>query len=279
MSNLVRTLNNGNTIPWVGFGTGTALSSKNADDAATLAITTGFRHLDGAQMYKNEDSLGRAVAKFPRASLWITTKLAALQPGETVREALQASLRRLGVDYVDLWLIHTPYHHREGTLKDVWKACEEVHREGLARNIGVSNFTIKHLEEIMDGASIEFHPYLLKATQPLLDFHKKHGIIAESFGGLAPLTKKPDGPATPVLKTVREAVEKRRGSPVTEAQVLFKWLEAKDMVIVTTSSREARLKEYLDAASVPVLTSEEVQAIDDAGSTLHYRRVLPQLDA
>ncbi|KAF8511110.1 Aldo/keto reductase [Hysterangium stoloniferum] len=293
MSPLSKTLNNGNRIPWVGFGTGTALYQKNAEDAATLAIRTGFTHVDGAQIYKNEDSLGKAIAKFPRESLWVTTKLATLRPGETVRESLKESLRRLGVEYVDLWLIHTPTQHK-GNLKAVWRGFEEVHREGLAKNIGVSNFTIKDLEEIIDGASvvpqinqastiqrdtgIEFHPYLLKAAQPLLDFHKKHGIIAESYGGLAPITKRPDGPATPVVKTIRDAVEKRRGSPVTEAQVLFKWLEAKDIVIVTTSSNEARLKEYLDAANVPALTSEEVQAIDDAGSMVHYRRFMPHMD-
>jgi len=283
MSTLL-TLNNGNKIPWVGFGTGTAFYQKNVEDGVTLAVKTGFIHLDGAQMYNNEDSLGKAIAKFPRESLWVTTKLGILNPGETVRESLNGSLKRLGVEYVDLWLIHAPFQHK-GNLKEVWKGCEEVYKEGLAKNIGVSNFTVKHLEEIMDGASvvpqinqIEFHSYVLKASQPLLDFHKKHGIMTESYGGLAPITKKADGPVTPVLKGIREVVEKRRGSPVTESQVLFKWLQAKGVVIMTTSSNESRLKEYLDAANVPALTPEEVQAIDDAGSTLKYRRFMSHMD-
>lgn len=83
----------------------------------------------------------------------MTTKLGDLKPGETVRESLQGSLQRLGVQYVDLWLIHTPAQHG-GRLKEVWRACEEVYKEGLAKSIGVSNFTVQHLEEIMDGASV-----------------------------------------------------------------------------------------------------------------------------
>jgi diketogulonate reductase-like aldo/keto reductase len=83
----------------------------------------------------------------------VTTKLGTLKSGESVRDSLQGSLKKLGVEYVDLWLVHTPAQH-EGRLKEVWKACEEVYKEGLAKSIGVSNFTVKHLEEIMDGASV-----------------------------------------------------------------------------------------------------------------------------
>lgn len=97
--------------------------------------------------------MGAAIRKFPRESIWVTTKLGPLAPGETVRESLQGSLKRLGLDYVDLWLIHTPEQH-VGKLKQVWKGCEEVYKDGLARNIGVSNFTVRHLEEILEGATV-----------------------------------------------------------------------------------------------------------------------------
>ncbi|KAF8512271.1 NADP-dependent oxidoreductase domain-containing protein [Gautieria morchelliformis] len=290
MSATTKTLSNGVKIPWIAFGTGTALYTQDAEAATTLAIQSNFKHIDCAQMYENEDSSGKAIAKFPRESLFVTTKLAKLQPGETVRESLQGSLKRLGLQYVDLWLIHTPKQHT-GTVKEVWKACEEVYKEGLTKSIGVSNFTVKDLQEILEVATvvpqvnqactayfwlIELHPYDYKVSKPLLELHKKHGIVTESYGGLAPLTTNPGGPLEPVLKTVREALEKRRGSPVTEGQVLQKWLQAKDIVIVTTSYKESRLKEYVDALNVPALTPEEEQAIDEAGSKVHYRRFVSQ---
>jgi len=198
---------------------------------------------------------------------------------------LKGSLQRLGLTYVDLWLIHTPVQHKDN-LKSVWKQCEEVQKEGLAKNIGVSNFRIKDFEVILDGAEIiptvnqiEFHPYVYNASKALLEFQAKHGIKTESYGGLVPITSKPDGPLTPVLKEIAAEVEKRRGAPVTEAQVLLKWLISKDIIIVTTSSKESRLKEYLDALNVPDLTVEEVKAIEEGGSKLHYRRFGAHMDS
>ncbi|KAF8590067.1 Aldo/keto reductase [Ramaria rubella] len=284
MSVLTKSLSNGVKIPWIGFGSGTALFNKDAEASATLAVQTGFKHLDGAQLYENEDTLGKAIGKFPRGSLFITTKLDILRPEETVRDSLKISLKKLNVDYVDLWLIHNPTQH-EGNLKEVWKGCEEVYKEGLAKSIGVSNFTVKNLQEILEVATIkphvnqiEFHPYVLKVTKPLLELHKRHGIVTESYGGLAPITTNPGGPVDPVLETVQEAVQNRRGSTVTQAQVLIKWLQAKEIVIVTTSFKESRLKEYLDAEHVPALTPEEVAVIDEAGAKAHYRRFMHHMD-
>ncbi|KAF8579885.1 Aldo/keto reductase [Ramaria rubella] len=277
-------LSNGVQIPWIGFGIGTALKGRDVEASVTLAVESGFRHVDGAQGYRNEDSLGRAIAKFPRDSLFVTTKLTKLNPGESVRESLLKSLKRLGVQYVDLWLIHTPAHH-VGMLKEVWMACEEVYREGLVRSIGVSNFTIKHLQEILEVATvkphvnqIEFHPYVLQASKPLLEFHKQHGIVTESYGGLAPITSNAGGPVVSVLMMVQEAVEKRSGSPVTQAQILIKWLEAKGVAVVTTSSKESRLKEYLNSEYVPILTPEEIEAIDTAGAKTRFRRFASYMD-
>ncbi|KIJ35762.1 hypothetical protein M422DRAFT_261943 [Sphaerobolus stellatus SS14] len=284
---VTRVLKNGSKVPWIGFGTGTALYNRDAEKDVLRAIDAGFIHLDGAQAYGNEDSLGKAIAnaKVPRESLWVTTKLGALN-GQTVEESLKGSLQRLGLDYVDLWLIHTPTG-LEDKLKDVWKQFIEVRNKGLAKNIGVSNFRIKDLEKILEGGDteipqlnqIELHPYVLKATQPLLDFQNKHGIKTESYGGLIPVSTKTDGPLAPVLKEITSEVAKRHGSPVTEAQVLLKWLEARDIIIVTTSSKESRLKEYLDALNVPQLTPEEVSAIDAAGSKLHFRKFGQHMDS
>ncbi|GJJ12552.1 hypothetical protein Clacol_006795 [Clathrus columnatus] len=273
-------LNNNNKIPWIGFGTGTALFKKDANEATTLAIKSGFIHLDGAQMYQNEDSLGKAISQFPRESLFVTTKLNTLKPGETVKESLLGSLERLGLDYVDLWLIHRPESF-PGKLKDVWKGFEEVYQEGLTKNIGVSNFDVKHLKELIDGASvmpqinqvgpfnpasIRFHAGLYHQLKPLLEFQKQYGIRVESYGGLTPIRNATEEPLNGALRTISESLSKRYGAPVNDGQVLLKWLQAKDVIIITTSFKEFRLKEYLQAFNIPALTEEEIKAIDDVSA-------------
>ncbi|THH03573.1 hypothetical protein EW146_g10397, partial [Bondarzewia mesenterica] len=143
MANTPIKLNDGNTIPWLGFGTGTALYRKDATDMVAAAIKAGFTHLDGAQVYDNEDSLGAGIiaSEKPRSELFVTTKLYKLDAGTTVRESLQGSLKTLKLDYVDLFLIHIPSMFKEpGQLKSIWKQFEEVKKEGLAKSIGVSNF-------------------------------------------------------------------------------------------------------------------------------------------
>ena len=154
MSTLAIPLNDGSAIPWMGFGTGTALYSKDATQSVLTAIHSGFTHLDGAQMYSNEASLGDAIVQsgVSRSSLWLTTKLANVPAGKTVRDTLQESLRKLKTDYVDLFLIHNPKQHAD--IKAVWKQMEEIKKEGLAKSIGVSNFTVHHLQEVLGVATI-----------------------------------------------------------------------------------------------------------------------------
>jgi diketogulonate reductase-like aldo/keto reductase len=160
MANTPIKLNDNTTIPLLAFGTGTALFNRDTQDMVTAAINTGLTHLDGAQVYKNEDSLGAgiAAAEKPREQLFVTTKLAKPAEGKTVRDMLVESLAKLRLDYVDLFLIHTPTHYTEqpGLLKAVWKQMEAVKKEGLARSVGVSNFRPANLREILDGA--EFPP-------------------------------------------------------------------------------------------------------------------------
>jgi diketogulonate reductase-like aldo/keto reductase len=151
------TLNDGNQAPWIAFGTGTALFKQDAQNAVQTAIASGFTHIDGAQIYGNEDSMGAAVraSSTPRSEMFVVTKLHRLQPGQTAKASLQASLEKLGLEYLDLYLIHAPSHHA-GRLKAVWKEMEECKKEGLAKSIGVSNFGVEHLQEILEGA--EFPP-------------------------------------------------------------------------------------------------------------------------
>lgn len=157
MSKIRFTLNTGTTIPWLGFGTGTALYGKDAANLVRLAIENGITHLDGAQMYNNEDTLGAGIKASgkPRSDLFVTTKLKNLAPGESVKDSLKASLARLGLDYVDLFLIHDPTPAtKEGKLAEWWEGMEEVHKEGLAKNIGVSNFKVEDLKIVLDTGKI-----------------------------------------------------------------------------------------------------------------------------
>jgi len=151
------TLNDGNEVPSIAFGSGTAFFQQDAQTAMQTAIHTGFTHLDCAQMYENEETVGAAIkaSGTPRTALFITTKLNTLSTGQTAKTALQTSLEKLGMEYVDLYLVHNPKPHAN-RLKEVWKDMEECKKQGLAKSIGVSNFEVEHLEEILEGA--EFPP-------------------------------------------------------------------------------------------------------------------------
>ncbi len=149
-------LNTGAQIPAIGFGTGTALYKKDATALVRLAIDNGIIHLDGAQMYDNEDTLGAGVKASgkPRSELFITTKIFTLAPGQTILESLKASLARFGFDYVDLFLIHDPTKAPAGELGKWWAGMEEVYHAGLAKAIGVSNFQVEHINEILQTAKV-----------------------------------------------------------------------------------------------------------------------------
>lgn len=151
------TLNDGSRIPCLAFGTGTALYGKDAADFVRIAIENNFTHLDGAQMYNNEDTMGAGIKASgkPRSELFVVTKLNQLQPGQTVKESLKGSLAKLGLDYVDLFLIHTPAQARsEKNMSQFWAGMEEVKQAGLAKSIGVSNFKVDDLKVILETAKI-----------------------------------------------------------------------------------------------------------------------------
>lgn len=165
MARLTFTLNDGNKFPFLAFGTGTALYNKEAKDAVIQAIKHGVTHLDGAQVYGNEESIGDAIVEsgVDRSTLFVTTKLWTVPAGKTVRESFEESLRKLKLDYVDLFLIHSPQNHQD--LKAVWKELEAFKKEGKAKSIGVSNFRIVDLEVILPDA--EFVPAV---NQVLMNF-------------------------------------------------------------------------------------------------------------
>ncbi|KAG1760296.1 NADP-dependent oxidoreductase domain-containing protein [Suillus occidentalis] len=271
-------LNDGTQIPSLSFGTGTTLlHHQDAQIMAILesAISIGFTLFDGAQRYKNEAVLGAAIkaseSTVPRSELFISTKYAPMTPGDTSKTALYKSLEKLG--------LHAPNDHMDGGgggLKEVWKVMEECKREGLARSIGVSNFGVGHLLEIMEGAQVlptvnqlEIHPYVWDFVKPLIKVHKEHGIVTSSYGGLSPLFRAPGGPLDPVIEKIKARLKDTWGKPVTSGQVLNKWLLQHDILVVTTSTKVERVREYVDTCDVPELTTEEMGLIESAGAEHH----------
>ncbi|KAL5632402.1 hypothetical protein ACGC1H_005384 [Rhizoctonia solani] len=278
-------LNDKRAVPAIAFGTGTALFGKDATGYVLQAIEGGFNHIDTAQVYQNEESVGEAIrqafgettvvgrdgvdiekqklGKLVREDIWVTTKYGGEIDAE---EALDISLKKLGLSFVDLYLIHWPYFAPD--ILKTWSELESAQTHGKAKSIGVSNFSVDQLKLILDHAKVPpavnqilFHPYNYHEQVELLEFANKHGIRIESYSGLAPITKLPGGPVDEVV----EGIAKRLGPQVTPAQVLMSWIRAKGVVIVTTTSRKDRIQEYLSIFKLPPLTKEDVAAIDEAG--------------
>ena len=271
---LTISLNDGTTVPWLAFGTGTTLTGKDASQLCSLALDRGFRHIDTAQLYGNEESVGRSIAArgLPRSSIYVTTKLKDLPVSEgatTVEEALRESLRKLQLDYVDLFLIHVPTFF-DDRLEAIWAQMVEVKRKKLTKSIGVSNFNVKYLSRILATGlevpvvnqvrgkisekctrmcafmtpckpKIEYHPFVHDNLEPLLALHAKYGIVTASFGGLSPILPSRAGreaksPARARLAALLDKFAAARcgeGVIATRNQMLFKWLQHQGVIVVT----------------------------------------------
>ncbi|KAJ3753662.1 NADP-dependent oxidoreductase domain-containing protein [Lentinula raphanica] len=281
MSSPTFTLNDGAQIPWIGFGTGTALYTKDSTEAVKTAIQTGLTHLDGAQLYQNEESLGKGIKEsgIARQELFVTTKVFKTPEGKSVKDTLVESLKKLGLEYVDLFLIHSPLELvKDGKMKAWWKEMEEIKKEGLAKSIGVSNFMVEHLQLLLQDAAvvpavnqIELHPYVWDTAVNIYEFCKSKGIVIESYGALSTLFRVPEGPVDHIVAKLAERLSKESGTTISSGQILMKWLFQKGVVVVTTSSKTSRMKEMLAVPSLPDLTPEEIVAIETEGSKLHKR--------
>jgi len=257
---------------------------RDASHPVKQALENGVLHIDTAQMYKNEDTVGVAIREYldthqalPRSSLFITTKLANLPQDGSVLESLQTSLSKLQLDYVDLFLIHFPTFF-EGRLPQVWREMEQVKKLGLARSIGVSNWRVDDFAKILPGAEIlpavnqiEFHPGVLHASLPLLEIHKKYKIMTASYGGLSPLFRAEGNPLSAQLAMIRARLS------VTDAQILQLWLIAKGSLAVTTTSKTQRVLDSLAVPELTPLTVEEIKSID-AGIGKHQRYFAKHMD-
>lgn len=234
-------LNNGVEIPRLGLGVYQSPPGKTTERAVSYALKIGYRHVDTAYLYGNESDVGKSLHEsgVSREEVFITTKVWNSDQGyNTTLQACERSLRRLGLAYVDLYLIHWPV---QGRSIETWKAMVQLLQEGKARAIGVSNYTIVDLKEILQNSEdvivvpavdqLEFHPFLYQ--RELLQFCKKNSIQLEAY---SPLTR---GKRLDHQTIV--AVAKKYGK--TPSQVLIRWSLQHDAVVIPKSIHEERIRE------------------------------------
>lgn len=237
------TLNNGVPIPQLGFGVFLIPPDETAT-AVTTALDAGYRLIDTAQGYQNEEGVGEAIARsdVPRDEIFVTTKLVNGQHGyDRALAGFDASLNRLGIDVIDLFLIHWPLPMFDQYV-ETWRAFEQLLGDGRVRSIGVSNFKIEHLERLADETDItpalnqvELHPEF--PQEELRAYHDSHGILTESWGPL--------GQNRGLLEDGRVAAiaEKKGRSP---AQVVLRWHIQVDNVVIPKSVTPHRIRENID---------------------------------
>jgi diketogulonate reductase-like aldo/keto reductase len=250
-------LRDGTPIPQIGLGVWQAGRGKTSQDAVAAALRLGYRHVDTAQAYGNEHEVGEAIRSsgLEREEVFVTTKLWNADQGyDSARRAFDASLARLGFDYVDLYLLHWPV---AGKRLDSWRALEKLHAEGRARAIGVSNFLVPHLEELLAHSSlppsvnqIEVHPFFQQRDTRA--YCKAQDIVVEAY---SPLTH---GTLInhPVITSVAQTVKK------SNAQVLLRWGIQHGMVVLPKSVNAARIAENADVFGF-TLESREMHLLDE----------------
>ncbi|XVQ09929.1 aldo/keto reductase [Spirillospora sp. CA-255316] len=252
---MTRTVNlpGGTALPLIGFGTW-QLRPKTAYESVRAALEIGYRHVDTATLYKNESGVGRAVkdSGVDREQVFITTKLRP-QDGRHARRALESSLRLLGTGYVDLWLIHWPTGR--DALVSTWEELLSAKDAGLARNVGVSNYSPAQIDLLTESTgqrpAVNQIPWSPAQHDPaLLDEHRRRGVVVEGYSGL-----KNTDLNDPVLTEIARRLD------VTPAQVVLRWHLEHDIVILPRSARRERIAANFDLEGFD-LTTEDVAAID-----------------
>ncbi len=278
------TLNDGHLIPQLGLGVWQTRAGATCEAAVLAALEAGYRHIDTAAMYGNEESVGAAIrmSGIPRENIFVTTKLWNSDHGNPAR-ALDTSLRKLKLDYVDLYLIHYPVRER----RQSWLALEALRAEGKARSIGVSNFTIRHLRELLAETKtvpavnqVEFHPYLYQ--RDLLDFCAGEGIVVEAYSPLTKGARLNDPKLVAVAKKYSQTGSQpahsssrlplldrlsRRSEAKSTAQILIRWALQHGLVVIPKSANRRRIFEDADIFDFEI-TAEDMELLDRFNETL-----------
>ncbi|WP_159559906.1 aldo/keto reductase [Streptococcus halichoeri] len=257
------TMNNNLTIPALGFGTYQAADGEEAYQSTLAALKLGYRHIDTAAVYKNEESVGRAIkdSGIAREELFITTKLwNDAHSYEGAKQALHDSLKRLGLDYVDLYLIHWPNpvavrDHWQEANAQAWRYMEEAVAQGLVRTIGVSNFLVHHLEALAKTAQIKPAVNQIRLAPgcyqtEVIDYCRARDIVLEAWSplGQGEIFNNP---------TMQELAQKYHK---TIAQVALAWSAYEGFLPLPKSVHEERIKENLDFLDIE-LSKEDAQTI------------------
>ena len=259
----VYTLSNGVAIPWVGFGTWQTPDGQVAADSVKAALTAGYRHIDTASIYKNEAGVGQGIREsgVPREEIFVTTKIWNNKRGyEKTRESVEKSLERLGLDYLDMVLIHWPAApHRvenwEELNQSTWQALTDLYKEGKIRAIGVSNFKPHHLKALLEAEvkpmvnQIELHPGMTQ--QETVDLCKEHGILLEAWSPLG-CGRLLDHPFLAELAA-------KYGKSV--AQVCIRWCLQKGFLPLPKSVTPSRILDNTKVFDF-VLSDEDMAAMD-----------------
>ena len=258
-------LNNGTAIPCIGFGT--YKTTENTEEICLQAIRAGYRMLDTAAAYRNEEGVGAAVRHcgLPREELFVTSKVWNTERGyDRTTASFKASLERTGLDYLDLFLIHWPANRKQfgdearRINADTWRALEDLYEAGLVRAIGVSNFLVHHLEELIADArimpavdQIELHPGFSETQLPVVEFCRRQGIAVEAW---SPLGRRQ------VLESpeMRAYAEKYGRTP---AQVCIRWVMQHGAIPMPKSGSAERMASNLQVFDFAI-TPEDMEAMD-----------------
>ncbi|XP_019628788.1 PREDICTED: alcohol dehydrogenase [NADP(+)]-like [Branchiostoma belcheri] len=290
-------LSSGHKMPLLGLGTSESTSEQGIN-AVKTAIDAGYRHIDTAWMYKNEKEVGQAIkekiaeGKIKREDVFVTTKLfITFNRPEHVREAMMQSLGNLGLDYVDLYLIHSPMAFKYGSnvfqptsnpedifddvdYVDTWKAMESLADEGLAKSIGVSNFNIQQLERLLQNCRIkpavnqvELHPYL--AEQDLLDFCKGNGVLLTAYSPLGAPARYGKREADPVLMEDPSVVAIATKYGKSAAQVLIRYHLDRGVSVIPKSVTPSRIQANFDIMDFS-LSQEDLAILGGLDRNLRY---------
>lgn len=262
-----KVLSNGIKMPMVGFGVFQVDDQKVCEQAVLDAIEVGYRSIDTAATYLNEEAVGRAVAAsgVKREELFITTKLWVQDHGyDNTKRAFEKSLKKLGLDYLDMYLIHKPYGDYYGS----WRAMEDLYKEGLIKAIGVTSFPSERLldlflhNEIKPMVNqIETNVWFQRKEEE--EFLKKEGIAHEAWAPFAEGNN--DVFNAPVLKEIGEKYGKSTG------QVMLRWLIQRDVIVIPKSVKKERMKQNIDVFDFELAAEdmERIAAMDTGKSTIH----------